>query len=179
MGSFLVTSIWNRVSWSIVCPQTWYVAKHVLEILIGLPSSLESWDCRLMPQTLVYEVLETEPSAGACTVSALPTGLHHRQPHDPIRYIQITSCFSPCYSSVGYKAGWLSHKGLQVLQRSKSESDSLRLYDELWRRGTLFSMTHLREAFCFLWSTSGRNASGGSQGALLASDSLTAKYLTR
>lgn len=96
-----------------------------------------------------------------------------------IHYIQIIYCFSPCYSSVSYKAGWLSHRGLQVLQRSKSESDSLRLYDELSRRGTLLSMTHLREEFCFLRSTSARKASGGSQGELLASDSLTAKYLTR
>lgn len=60
-------------------------------------------------------------------------------------------------SSVSYKAGWLSHRGLQVLQRSKPESDTLGLYGELWRRGTLLSMTHLgEEEFRFLWSTSGR-----------------------
>lgn len=131
-----------------------------------------------MPQTLVYEVLATEPSAGACAVSALPTGLHHSQSHDLLGTDHLL-LLSMLYSSVSYKAGWLSHMGLQVLQRSKSERDSLRLYDELSRRGTLLSMTHLREKFCFLRSTSGRKASGGSQGELLASDFLTAKYLTR
>lgn len=175
---FLVASIWNRVSCSIVCSQTWYVAKDVLRILILQPSPPEFWDCTLMSQTLVYEVFGNWAQCW-CMRSVYSTKGSASQP--VARSVKYRSLIASLHaiSSVSYKAGWLSHRGLQVLQRSKSESDSLRLYDALWRRGTLLSMTHLREEeCCFLWSTSGRNGSGGSQGELFASDSLIVKYTT-
>lgn len=61
------------------------MAKDILEILILLPSPPEFWDCMLMSQTLVYEVLATELRAGACAVCTLPMGLRHSQHRDPLR----------------------------------------------------------------------------------------------
>lgn len=177
MDSFLVASNWNRVSWSIVCPQTWSVAKDVLEILILPSSPPEFWDCMLTSQTLVYEVLATEPSAGACAVCTLPT-LRHSQPHDPLHtdHILLLSMLSL----------------LSVIRQGGCHTGVFRYFRGASQRVTVsgFMMSFGGEELYFPWPTSEKrnfafcdllqgDGSGGSQGELLVPDSLTAEYTTR